>query len=141
MTYRGQLCRAPVPAKLPVGRLLQVCRLVRRRRELAQPGEVRGGRAETAGPAEEESVEELASLDRCRQLKRTRATVRAAGDYAAPLAPQAQVIDGAQGIAGVRVTSLFSRVDEVEGHVSRYERDFGDGLHNIIVPAKSALPV
>ena len=117
-----------------------MCRLVRRRREAAQLGEVRDLRAATACPAEEEPVEELASLDRCRQFKGPRVTVGAAGDYAATLTPQAQVIDGAQGVASVRVTSLFSRVDEVEGHVSRYERDFADRLHDVIVPAKSALP-
>ena len=50
----------------------------------------------------------------------------AAAEHTAALTPQAQVIDRAQGITGVRVAPLFRRVDEVEGHVPGDERDLGD---------------
>lgn len=141
MTYRGQLRRVPAPAEPSVSILVQVRCLIGRRREAAQPGKVSGRRAVTAGPAKEEPVEELASLDRGRLFKWPRVAFGTGGDDAAPLAPQAQVVDGAQGVAGVRVASLFSRVDEVEGYMSRNERDLGDCLHSVILPAKSVLPV
>jgi len=52
--------------------------------------------------------------------------VGTAADDAAPLTPPAQVVEGTQGVVGVRVASFFSRVDEVEGHVSRDERDLSN---------------
>lgn len=80
----------------------------------------------TACPAEKELVQQLAGLKRGRQLNGPHIAVGKAGNYAAALTPQAQVIDGTQGVARVRVTPLFSRVNEVQGHVSCDERDLGN---------------
>ena len=67
----------------------------------------------TARPAEEELIEQLTGLKRGRQLKLARIAVGIAGDYATALTPQTQVTDGAQSVAGVRVTSFLSRVDKI----------------------------
>ena len=84
-------------------------------------------------PAQEELVEQLTGLKRGVQLGESPvAAVGAAGaacaaaEHTAALTPQAQVIDRAQGITGVRVAPLFRRVDEVQGHVPGDERDLGD---------------
>jgi hypothetical protein len=103
-------------------------------------------------PAQEELVEQLAGLKRGVQLGKSHvaaggavaavaaddtvgaacaAAVAAGGavgaaEHTAALTPQAQVIDRAQGITGVRVAPLFRRVDEVQGHVPGDERDLGD---------------
>lgn len=82
--------------------------------------------AVTACPAEKELVEQLACLKRGRQLECRRIAVGTVSNYAAALTPQAQVVDGAQGVAGLRVAALFSRVDEVQRHVTCDERDLGD---------------
>ena len=83
-------------------------------------------------PAKEELVEQLAGLDRGGELGEPRVAVGsagaagAAGEHTAALAPQAQVIDRAQGITSVRVAPLFRGVDEVEGHVPGDEGELGD---------------
>jgi hypothetical protein len=102
-------------------------------------------------PAQEELVEQLAGLKRGVQLGKSRVAAGDAGaavgfvgaagaaraaravgaacaaaEHTAALTPQAQVIDRAQGITGVRVAPLFRRVDEVQGHVPGDERDLGD---------------
>jgi hypothetical protein len=90
-------------------------------------------------PAQEELVEQLAGLKRGVQLGKSRvaavgavaagaavAAACAVAEHAAALTPQAQVIDRAQGITGVRVAPLFRRVDEVQGDVPGDERDLGD---------------
>jgi hypothetical protein len=96
-------------------------------------------------PAQEELVEQLAGRKRGVQLGKSRVGAVAAGaagaavaavgavgaacaaaEHTAALTPQAQVIDRAQGITGVRVAPLFRRVDEVQGHVPGDERDLGD---------------
>ena len=115
----------PAPAEPPVGLLVQACRLVCARREVAQPEEIRGRRLVSARPAKEELIEQLTGLERGRQLKVPRIAVGIAGDHAAALTPQAQVIDGTQGVTCVRVASFLSRVDKVEGHVPCDERDLG----------------
>jgi hypothetical protein len=92
-----------------------------------------------AYPAKEELVEQLAGLERGRKLEVPGLAVGAAGEHTAALTPQAQVIDAAQGLAGVWVASFFSGVDEVEGHVSCDEGELGDWLHATMVPAKVTL--
>ena len=89
-------------------------------------------------PAQEELVEQLAGLKRGVQLGKSRVAAddavgaaclvgaACAAEHTAALTPQAQVIDRAQGITGVRVAPLFRRVDEVQGHVPGDERDLGD---------------